>query len=77
VVLTRSQILLLGGRLLPFLLRSGRWAGGAATLTAFHRRPLSKRRLSLLPFHTAPVVGCVFSFTAAALKLLLRGIELP
>ena len=50
-----------------------REAGYTTHLAAHDRRPLNKRRLSLLPLRTAPVVGCVISFAAAALKLLLWG----
>ena len=42
-----------------------------AARTKFNRCPLSKRHLSLLPFHTAPVVGCVVSSTTVEFKLLL------
>jgi len=71
VVPTRYQTLLLVGRLHQFCLQSGRRAVCTATLTAFGTRLLSKRPLSLLPFHAALVVGCVVSSTVAALKLLL------
>ena len=66
----KSQTVLLGGWLHPFRLRS---VGCTTSITAFNRRPLSKRRLSFLPFHTALVVSCVFFSTAAALKVLLYG----
>ena len=46
-------------------------------LTAFKRRPLSKRCLSLLPLHLAPVFGSVVSCTTAAVKLLLWGRAFP
>jgi hypothetical protein len=39
--------------------------------TVFNRRPLSKRRLNFVPFDTAPVIRCVVSSKAAALKQLL------
>lgn len=39
--------------------------------TTLNRCPLSKHRLSFLPVHTAPVVGCVVFSTPAAFKLLL------
>ena len=71
MVPARSQTLLLGGRLHPPCLWGGGRAGYTTHLTAFDKRPLSKRRLGLFPFRTAPLVGCVVSSTAAALKLLL------
>ena len=46
-------------------------AGCTGHLTAFDRRPPGKCRLSLFPFRATPAVGCVVSFTAAALKPLL------
>ena len=36
---------------------------------AFNKRLPSKCHLGLLPLHTAPLLGCVVSFTAAALKV--------
>lgn len=38
---------------------------------------LCKRCLGVLPLHTAPVVGCVISPTAAECNLLLWGTALP
>jgi len=77
VVPALSQTLLLGGRHRPLRLR-GDWGAGCTTHLAAHdRRPLSKRRLGLLQFRTAPVVGCVVSSAVAALKLLLWGGALP
>ena len=76
VVPTRSKTLvrLMAPPALPSVRQEG-WLH--RLLTAFNSRPLSKRRLSLLPFYTAPVVSCVISSTAAVLKLLLWGGALP
>jgi hypothetical protein len=58
VVSTRTQDLLLGGRLCTFRHYIGK--AGCAALIIAHRSPLSMRRLSLFPFHTAPVVAAWF-----------------
>ena len=44
---------------------------GVLSLTAFDRRQLNKRCLSLFYFRAAAVVGCVVSSIAAELTLLL------
>jgi hypothetical protein len=50
----------------------GRWEGWVHRPSYCVRQALlGKRRLSLFPFRTTPVVGCVVSSTAAALELLL------
>jgi hypothetical protein len=76
VISAGTQALLFYGRLCPLCLRDG-WAGWVSHSTAFGGCPLSKRRLRLFPFRTAPVAGCVVTSAAAALKLLLRGGALP
>jgi hypothetical protein len=68
---TRSHTLLLGGWLRSVHLRCNRRAGCAVPLTAFKRRPLSKRCLNLLSLHLALAVGSVVSSTGAGGKLLL------
>lgn len=68
VVPTRSQVVLI----------CGRTAGCSTRLSAINRCSLCKRPLNFLPLHTAQVVGCVISATAAILpKLLLLGGTLP
>jgi len=55
----------------------GRMAGCAAPLPAINRCIFCKHCLGILPLHTALVVGCVISPTAAACNLLLWGTALP
>ena len=57
--------------------RHGRVAGCAAPLAAINRHMLCKCCLDVLLLHTAPIVGCVISPTAAACNLLLWGTALP
>jgi len=55
----------------------GRIAACAAPLAVINRHMLCKRCLGILPLHTALVVGCLISPTAAACNLLLWGTAHP
>ena len=61
-------------RMAPLVSPSARQEGWVhRPLAAFNRRTLGKRRLAILPLHTAPAAVYVVSSTAAALKMLHRG----
>lgn len=59
------------------IIRHGRMAGCTGPLAVINRHMLCKRCLGILPLHTALVVGCLISPTAAACNLLLWGTALP